>query len=172
MSFKILAAKAKEESIFFLICFLTLTGIAFLAPMIGRQEITGPIINAVLFISTFLLGIRAAVFIAVMPSLIAFSFFLSPVFAPIIPFIMIGNIILIISFSYFKDKNFWLGIVVASFLKFAFLFFSSFSVASVMLKGEMAQKIVTIMSWPQLFTALLGGVISYVFLKYTKFLEN
>ena len=150
----------KKETIFILTKFVLLMSVAVFAPLIHNQAITGPIVNAVLFISVFITGIRGAVLIAFIPSVIALSTgLLSLVLAPMIPFIIIGNIILVLSFSFLKDKNYWLGIVSASFLKFVFLFSVSYIISS---------KLVIIMSWPQLITALAGGAIAFLVLKSIK----
>ena len=159
----------KKEKIFVLSQFIALVGIATAAPLLHQQAITGPIVNAVLFISVVLLGIRGAVLIALVPSLIALSVgLLSPVLAPMVPFIMTGNIILILVFSYLRKKNYWLAIVSASLLKFLFLWGTSSIVINLLFKKEIAAKIAMMMSWPQLLTALTGGLIAYLFLKSLK----
>lgn len=150
----------KKETIFTLTKFGLLMSIAVFAPLFHNQAITGPIVNAVLFISVFVVGISGSVLIAFVPSVIALSTgLLSLVLAPMIPFIMMGNIILVLSFAFLKDKNYWLGMVSASFLKFIFLF----SVSSII-----SSKLVIAMSWPQLITALAGGVIAYFSLRAIK----
>lgn len=159
----------KKEKIFILVQFVILVGIATIAPLFHQQTITGPIVNATLFISVILLSTRNAILIGLLPSLIALSTGLLPsVLAPMIPFIMIGNTILIIVFGYLKEKNYWLGIVSASILKFVFLFSTSSIVINLLLKKEIASKVAIMMSWPQLFTALAGGLIAYLFLKSIK----
>ncbi|HMB66218.1 MAG TPA: hypothetical protein VKO42_05055, partial [Patescibacteria group bacterium] len=77
--------------------FLVLAGVVTFLPFVYHvQFVTGPIINAVFVLSLFLLGIRSAVVIALVPSLMALSGGLLPaVLAPAVPFIMIGNIIFI-----------------------------------------------------------------------------
>ncbi len=146
--------------------FAIFLAIAIFAPLLKQQFITGPIVNAVLFISVMLLGSQGAIMVGLVPSLIALSTGLLPiVLAPMIPFIMLGNTILIITFDYFKKKNFWLGIILASFLKFLFLFLASSVVANLIVKKEIASKAAMMMSWPQLLTALTGGIIAYLFLK-------
>ncbi|TSD05139.1 MAG: [Fe] hydrogenase subunit HymD [Parcubacteria group bacterium Athens0714_12] len=110
-----------------------------------------------------------AILIGLIPSLIALSTgLLPPVLAPMIPFIMAGNTILILTFSYLKEKNFWLGVISASFLKFIFLFSASSIVINLLLKKEIAAKVALMMSWPQLLTALSGGLLAYLFLKFFK----
>lgn len=157
----------KKTSILALIQFVSLVGLATFAPALGyHQAIAGPIINATLFVSVILLGTQNAILIGLIPSLIALSYGLLPaVLAPMIPFIMAGNVILILCFGFLKEKNFWLGIISASILKFLFLFGTSSIVVDLLLKKEIASKVAMMMSYPQLFTALAGGIIAYLFLK-------
>lgn len=160
----------KKEIAIVLVQFAILLGIATLAPLLGHQQfITGPIVNATLFISAALLGVQAAVLIGLVPSVIALSFGLLPaVLAPMVPFIMISNTILVLAFAYLRERNFWLGVFSASLLKYLFLFATSSIVIDLLLKKEVAQKVAAMMSWPQLVTALLGGVFAYLFLKGLK----
>ncbi len=147
--------------------FIALVGIASVAPLLHQQIITGSIVNATLFISTALLGVQAGILVGLTPSLIALSTgLLSPLLAPMIPFIMMGNVILVISFNYLKNKDYWLGMVSASILKFIFLFSTSSIIINLILKKEIALKISATMGWLQLLTVLIGGIIAYIFLNY------
>ena len=159
----------ENKAILVLVKIFLLVSVATLAPLFGQQFIAGPLVNAALFISVFLLDKHNAILIGLIPSLIALSVGLLPaVLAPMIPFVMMGNAILILTFSYLKDKNFWLGVISASFLKFIFLFFTSSIVINLLLKKEIAAKVALMMSWPQLLTALSGGLLAYLFLKFFK----
>lgn len=161
---KILALKRK--TIVNSITFVLLLGIATIAPLFHFQPVTGPIVNATLFIAATLLGVQNAIFIGLLPSTIALSAgLLPPVLAPMVPFIMLGNTILIVAFNYLRKKNYWLGVISASVLKFLFLFGTSSIVINLLLKREVATKVAVMMSWPQLATALTGGIIAYLFLK-------
>src|SRR4030042_3851466 len=102
--------------------FAALLGAALVAPLIGQQAITGTIVNCTLFLAAALLGRRGAVLIALVPSIFALTTgLLPPLLVPMIPAIMIGNVILIMVFDFFRKKNYWLGMVSARFLKFIFL---------------------------------------------------
>lgn len=159
----------KKQIVLTLVQFAVLLGIVTIAPLIGQQAITGPIVNAMLFIAVLVLGTQNAILVGLVPSLIALSFGLLPaVLAPMIPFIMMGNAILILVFGFLKKRNYWLGVISASVLKFLFLFGTSSIVINLLLKKEIASKVAIMMSWPQLFTALAGGVIAYLFLKSIK----
>lgn len=127
--------------------------IATFAPLLKQQMITGPIVNATLFLSTIYLGSQAGIMVGLIPSIISLSTgLLSLPLAPMVPFIMVSNAILILTFSYLKNKNFWLAVIIGSFLKFAFLYSTSLIILP---------KLSFMMSYPQLITALIGGVIAF-----------
>lgn len=149
--------------------FVGLLAIATVVPLFHSQPFTGPVVNATLFIAATVLGPTNAIVIGLIPSLIALSFgLLPPVLAPMIPFIMFGNAILIIVFNGLKNKNFWLGMIAASVLKFVFLFSTSSVVIHLLLKKELAITVAGMMSWPQLYTALGGGILAFFTLKIAK----
>ena len=52
-----------------------------------------------------------------------------------------------------------------SVIKFLFLYFSSLWVIQFFLSEQIAQKVSIMFSWPQLVTALAGGIISCLVLK-------
>lgn len=159
----------KKKRVFASVWFVSLVTVATLAPFFLHQAVAGPVVNAVLFISVVLWGVRSAVLIGIFPSLIALSTGLLPaVLAPMIPFIMTGNILLIMVFSSLREKNYWRGMITAGILKFAFLFGASSIVIDLLLNKEIAPKVAMMMSYPQLFTALSGGLIAFLFLRSIK----
>jgi len=148
--------------------FALFLAISIVAPFIRQQFITGPIVNAVLFISTAVLGIGAGILLSFLPSMIsAFAGLLPLPLLPMIPYIIMGNAILVLTFGVLRKKNFWVGAISAAFLKFVFLFLSSSFVISWFIKNPLPQKIIAMMTWPQLITALLGTGITYFLLKTT-----
>lgn len=161
---KILTINRKK--VFTLAQFTALVVVATTVPLFNQQAITGSVVNATLFVSVALLGVQNAILVGLIPSLVALSTgLLPPILAPMIPFIMVGNTILIMVFGYLKERNFWLGVITASVLKFLFLFSTSSIVINLLLKKEVATKVAMMMSWPQLLTALVGGLLAFVFLK-------
>ena len=159
----------KKEEIFTSIQFVSLMAVATIAPFFLQQAIVGPAVNATLFISVVLLGARNAMLIGILPSLVALSTgLLPPVLAPMIPFIMTSNVLLVLVFSSLIKKNYWTGMVTASILKFVFLFGASSIVIDLLLNKDIAPKVAMIMSYPQLFTALSGGLIAFLFLRAIK----
>ena len=149
--------------------FVLLLTVATAAPLFHNQFITGPIVNATLLVAVALLGMRDGILIGLIPSSIALATgLLPPVLAPMIPFIIVGNAILVVTFGYLRNKNYWLGLVSASILKFAFLFGTSSIVINLLANQKVAANVAVMMSWPQLVTALAGGLIAYGFLRSIK----
>ena len=149
--------------------FSALMGLAIIFPLLGSQLVSGPLVNALLFIAVYFLDLKSAILVALVPSLAALSIGLLPaVLAPAIPFIMLGNVILVIAFYYLKDRNYWLGVAGASFFKYIFIYSGSALVINLFLKGAVAAPIALMLGWPQLLSALSGGVIAYLFLKFIR----
>ena len=129
---------------------------------IHSQWITGPMVNAILLISAVLIGPMEAVFLGLFPSTVALSAGLLPLpLAPMVPFIMIGNAILVAIFYYIYKKNIFAAIGISALLKFAFLHFSVVLIMSKLLTSQLTASLAVMMSWPQLFTALIGGAVAY-----------
>lgn len=158
--------------------FLALAGIAaFLPFVIHQQLITGPIVNAILILALFLVGIRSALTLCLIPSLIALAGGLLPaVLAPAVPFIMISNVILVLSIDYATQRQttpiyarqYWVGLVIGAGLKFLFLLASVNVISKLLIKQELAMKVAQMMSWPQFATAVAGGAIAWLLLKKLK----
>lgn len=132
---------------------------ALLAHTPHNQWITGTIINALLFLAVWRVGIVNAALLAVFPSSIALLRGLLPApMAILIPYIIISNLALIFVF-YVLKKYPLAGIVSASLAKFLFLF----AITSFFIK--LAAPFVVMMQWPQLVTALAGGLIAVGIMK-------
>ncbi len=181
MNTKILALnKTKTLS---LVYFTALLGVSIVAPLFHFQPITGPIVNACLFIATAVLGVQAGIMLGLLPSLVALSVGTLPIaLAPMVPFIMASNAIMVVVFaegteflrppkelgSFQGPFRFLTGVISASVLKFLFLFSTSYIVIHLITQKPIAQKAATMMSWPQLTTALLGGLLAFGFLRFYK----
>jgi len=139
------------------------------APLIGNQFITGSIVNAMLLISTIVLGLPSALLLSFLPSIISlFVGTLPAVLFPMIPFIVLGNMVFVYIFNKLVEKNYWLGAISGSLLKFALLFVSSNLIIQFFIKQTVASKIALMMSWPQLATALIGSAIAFTIYKAIK----
>ncbi len=152
--------------------FIILASLALFVPFfIHAQWLTGTIVNAILILTLFLVGVRSALVLCVVPSLMALAGGLLPiVLAPVLPFIMLSNMILILSIDYFylHIKNnqiaYWPGLLAGSFLKFLFLFLSVNTVSHLLIKQALVVKIVQMFSYSQFYTAIIGGIIAGIIL--------
>lgn len=151
--------------------FVGLMGIAIVLPrFIHNQFVTGPIVNATLFLGAYYLGNGNAILIALVPSVTALSAGLLPLpLAPMVPFIMISNAILIVVFNWLRKINFGAGAIVASLAKYAFLYITATFVISKLMPQTLAVKAsLVMMAWPQLVTALIGAVVAFGIIKIIK----
>ncbi len=139
---------------------------ALLAHTPANQWITGTIVNALLFLAVWRVGIVNAIFVAALPSSIALLRGLLPApMAVLIPYIILANILMIAVF--FLLSRTWkfgfqvkiIPVVSASIAKFLFLF----TITSYFVK--VASPLLAMMHWPQLFTALAGGLIAVGIMK-------
>ncbi|MBN1188206.1 MAG: iron hydrogenase [Dehalococcoidales bacterium] len=147
-----------------------LIGIAIAAPLLIKQQlITGAIVNATLIIGVSLLGARDGLLIGLLPSSIALATgLLSPALAPMIPFIIVGNALLVLTFNYLSKMNFWAGMIAGGVIKFAFLYGTSTIVIGLLVNKQVAPAVAQMMAWPQLVTALAGGVLAFAVLRLLK----
>jgi len=178
----------QKVQITYLIKFFILLALATGAPALGfhSQWVTGPIVNAALILSVFLVGVRGALLVGMLPSTIALSTGLLPaVLAPMIPFIIIGNSVLVLTVDLLSGRDaiyrvsedainsvstirYFAALTVGAILKFLFLFITSSIVISLLIKQALAAQVAAMMSWPQLITALMGGVLAWIVLKILK----
>lgn len=160
--------KSLESAIAKILQLSFLVGLTVLAPYAGHQLITGTIVNALLFIAVALVGLEYAFFLCLIPSLISlYTGFLALAMAPIVPFIIVGNALLVFVFARLKNKGFWNAALPAAFIKFIFIFCAAFILANSLLHG-MAKNLILMFSWPQLATAIAGAAIAFIFLKIVK----
>jgi riboflavin transporter len=153
---------------------LSLTA-TFLPFIIHVQWVTGPLVNALLILILFVVGIRSALVMCFVPSLMALAGGLLPfALAPVIPFIMLGNVIFILSVDYFyksakKEINgYWAGVFVGGALKYLFILFNANLMVIYFMHNQLGVAVARLVSWPQFATAVAGGAIAWVILKWLK----
>lgn len=155
-----------------------LLAIAIIVQILGKnipeinQFLVGPIVNAILILTTFVCGTWWGVGVGVLTPVIAWLVGQLPgPMAPFIPFIMIGNSLFVIFFGILKNQQKWgkyIGLLFGSFIKFLFLSFSAaklITIFNIGLPSKVASKLVIMMGIPQLVTALIGGVIALVLIE-------
>lgn len=151
--------------------FAVLLAVAVFAPLAHNQITTGSLVNATLFITAAILGLESAILLSILPSLFALAVGTLPfALAPLIPFIMLSNILLVLVFTSLKKTNYLFGIFSAAVLKYIFLFVVSSLAVNLLFTGKIVKAASLMLSWPQLITALIGGALAYSILKGGKFL--
>ncbi len=144
------------------------------------QLVTGSCVNAVLAIAALLVGMSSGITIALISPVCAFLFGIAPNFVTVLP-IMLGNVCYVVLLRLIAGKNhkpLWrqpLALVTAAVVKFGMLYLLVVQVicglASGALLGKKLGEIVvlappmlellpTMFTWPQLFTALIGGAVA------------
>ncbi|MEN3185141.1 MAG: ECF transporter S component [Atribacterota bacterium] len=152
--------REKENRIRWITGTALLFALVLVIQMLGfPQLVTGPLVNMVLLLATIFQGIGSGVIIGFFTPWIAFSRgILPPPLAPMIPFIMVGNAVLVIIFGAFLTRRTFLwkivGIIAGALVKYLLL--SQAVTFLVKVPGPVAQA----MQIPQLVTALLGGTLA------------
>jgi len=124
------------------------------------QWFTGPLVNAFLLLASSLVGMGSGVVIGLLTPWIALlRGILPPPLAPVVPFIMLGNALLVIIFSLITRKRevLWLNVLALSLAAFGKYLLLSQAVRCLV---EVPPRVAQAMQIPQLLTALAGGAIA------------
>ncbi len=142
----------------------------YLTPLIGTNSnfVVGPLVNACLIIATASVSLWSGGLIAVAAP---FGAILTGAAVPLAfaPFIAVGNFLLVLCF-YLIKKNYYIGILVGSIVKFGFLFASIACFLKLFqnilkIPQKVGEVLLVTFSWPQLITSLLGGTIALAVIK-------
>ena len=139
------------------------------------QLVTGSCVNAILAVTALVAGLGSGLTVALISPILAFLLGIAPQILTV-PAIMVGNAVYVVLLSLLADKSgknlvkqviAWL---VAAGAKFASLYaivvllicgvLSESLLASGMMKAPMLKALPATFSWPQLFTALIGGAVA------------
>lgn len=146
------------------------------------QLVTGSCVNAVLAITSLLVGLGGGIAVALLSPVFAFLFGIAPNFITVLP-IMLGNVCFVVILRLIGTaaprRRAWLvpplALAAAALAKFAVLYLLVVKlicgVAADALLGQKLGSIVvlappmltmlpTMFAWPQLFTALIGGAVA------------
>lgn len=146
-----------------LILALSCGAILFILPaLVVNQAVVGPIVNATLLLSLFYLGKSQAFFLAMLPSTVALANGLLPVaLAPMLPFIMLSNVIYLQTFAVAEKKVApALAVFCAAGLKTLFLTLIVHLLMDQFLALPLLARVQTMMTWPQWWTATVGGLLA------------
>ena len=136
------------------------------------QLVTGSFVNAVLAITALVAGLSGGITVAVISPVMAYLLGIAPQILTV-PAIMAGNTVFVLLLYFLTGKTLarqvlaWVGAAAA---KFATLYaivvwlicgvFAENLLASGALKEPMLKLLPATFSWPQLFTALIGGGVA------------
>ena len=141
------------------------------------QLVTGSCVNAVLAITALLVGMGSGIAVALISPVCAFLLGIAPNFVTVLP-IMAGNVCFVVLLRLIYGKALWrqpVALVTAAGVKFGVLYllvvkvicgFASSALLGkkigniVVLAPPMLKKLPAMFTWPQLFTALIGGAVA------------
>lgn len=152
-----------------------LLALAVVFQMLGRyiplgpnsNFIVGPLVNACLLIAASAVGLWGAAIIAfITPFAAILTGATIPL--PFVPFIAIGNFLLVLCYYLLRKKRIT-GLMAGALLKFSFLYAAvTIFLGLAQVKPQLAAVMYFTFGWPQLVTALLGGVIALIVTDYLK----
>jgi len=145
------------------------------------QFVTGSVVNLILLVTVFTAGIYSGLTVAALSPFFAFSVGIGPALIQIVPFLAIGNVIIVLIAWFFRKrvakKNVKdivisaAGLLTAGGAKALFLWVGITIVVLPLLPG-LSQKQITVMStafsWTQLVTASIGGALCLMIMPLLK----
>ena len=147
----------------------------FVTSQLGNQFITGSVNNLILIISTMICGFASGATVACISPAFARLLGIGTPFWLLVPFIAIGNLVLITLWyligKHVKNKkiSYLLALIIAALSKFAALYIGIVMFAApVLLNLPPNSPIMIAFSFPQLITAAIGGAIAVCILPLLK----
>lgn len=143
-------------------------GAVILGPVSVGQIITGSLVNLMLIMSVLLIDIKAGVTVGILSAILATLLGIGPIFPIITPAIAAGNAILVIivglGYNASQGKNLGrlAGIALGAVAKCGFLWYTVPKLFAFIpeIKPPQAVALGIMFSWPQLITAMIGGLIA------------
>lgn len=143
----------------------------------GNTIVTGSIVNLILIISVMTSGLSTGLSVALVSPIFAKLLNIGPLWT-LIPFIMLGNMVLVITWYIIgNNKNlgkkftYPIALVTGAVIKFGVLYIGVVKIAIPILTNLPEKKATVIsatFSVPQLITALVGGVLACIILPIIK----
>lgn len=149
-------------------------------PSIINQFLVGPVVNAILIIAAFICGTGWGVAVGVLTPVLALLVGqLNPLLGAFIPFIMVGNALLVVFCGLFKKiskekfqlKFAAIGILIGAFAKFIFMYLSATKLIHIFglnFAPKIVKQLPLAMGTIQLITALIGGALALIILSIFK----
>ncbi|MCB2293740.1 ECF transporter S component [Clostridium algoriphilum] len=136
------------------------------------QIFVGPAVNAILILTAIICGGSYGILVGSLTPFLAYlTGQLASALGPFIPFIIIGNILFVLSFIIISKRgNYgkYLGIIIGAFIKYIFLSFSASKLIPIFnlnIPAKIVNKLILTMGIPQLITALIGGCIALILIR-------
>ena len=133
------------------------------------QLVTGSCVNAVLAVGALLLSVPGALVLALVSPFLAFALGIGPQLLPVVPAIAVGNGVYVLLLGWLGGKARsgaarWGSLALAAVAKFLALYLLVVQLLCRVLSLPEKQTAVfsAMFSWPQLVTALVGGVLALV----------
>ncbi|MCH4172385.1 MAG: ECF transporter S component [Lactobacillus sp.] len=154
----------------------------FLAILIAFQAVTAPLqmtlitgslVNLTLIMTVILAGLSSGITVAAISPIMAFMLGIGPKLLPLIPCIMVGNVVLVLIWYFVVMKlrlsdivKYVIATISAAVVKFIVLYLLVVQMMIPLLgiPAMQSKLISTMFSLPQLITALIGGVIAILLL--------
>jgi len=137
------------------------------------QYVTGSLVNLILIAAAILAGLWAGITVAVLSPVFAFLLGIGPKLLPIVPFIMLGNLSIVLVWHLIagrpgaKHPAYFAAMAAGAVVKFLVLYvgITQFLVPHVLdLAAAQAAAMSAMFSLPQLVTAAVGGVLACLIL--------
>jgi len=137
--------------------------------------VTGSLVNLILLVSVFMIGLGGGLTIAIVSNFCAFLVGIGPAYIQIVPFVAVGNVIFVtiawifrkfvISPEKKKKVVAGIGLFIAGAAKMAFLWVGLVVIMLPLIPGLKPAQITmigTAFSWPQLITATIGSALAMI----------
>ena len=158
-----------------------LLGIQFATRSFG-QFVTGPLVNLILLVSVFMIGLGGGLTVAVASNFLAFLAGIGPALPQVVPFAAVANAIFVIVAHALSRKRIAkkglkdtaltaAGLVAAGAAKTAFLWVGLVFIALPLIPGLKEPQIAALsaaFTWPQLVTSLTGGALAMLLVPLLK----
>ncbi|MBR5272245.1 MAG: ECF transporter S component [Clostridia bacterium] len=134
----------------------------------GGQFVIGSCVNAVLAVAVLFSGLWSGVTVAVISPFLAFFLGIGPQLIAVVPAIAVGNVIYVLILHFLCGKRnlpIWrqgIGLFSAAACKFLalYLIVAQLLCRVLTLSEKQVATFTAMFSWPQLVTALIGGVVA------------
>lgn len=138
------------------------------------QYITGSLVNCVLAVAALFGGLFSGITVAILSPFFAFFLGIGPKLIQIVPCIAVGNLTYVLALYFLlgrKSRPVWyqvLGLLAAAAAKFGVLYLAVVKIVIPVMGNALKQPQINtftaMFSWPQLVTAMLGGILSLLIL--------